>query len=549
VFSCGAALLSSPSALAAGHVPARQWAPEIHTPGGTSANWSGYVLSGQQGYNIISATWRVPAVASTSTFTDSAAWIGIDGANNSNLIQAGTEQGYQPGSGAFYDAWWEIFPGSEAVMFKVRPGDNIVVSISHVTTAQWSIYLADTNTGQSFSKLETYNGPQTSAEFVQEAPTVNGSVVPLAHYAPFSFYNVRAGGTTPPLLPAEVVNMIQNGKQVSTPSLPNEANNGFAVRYGAASPPAPATPAFQTHSNGSIWMSTGAACNSSGCPGWREIDNNPEQMQISAGDGSVYELHTNGSIWMWTGGPCTSTGCPGWVEVGDDPTTTQILAGSGFLFAVHGNGSIWDYYGVPCVAGSCTGWTEEDDNPATTDIVAGGNTVYQLHTDGSIWEWTKFSCNGSSCPGWVELDDNRATVEISGNTDTVFQRHSDGSVWESTGAPCGAGGCTGWKELDDNPATTAISAGGHSVYQLHSDGSVWRSAGCLGGSCAGWDELDDNPATDGIWASMSTVYELHGNSRSIWQSTGAACTGGSCPGWRELDDNPSTATISVQHAS
>jgi hypothetical protein len=549
----GVAALGSATALANGHAPARHAAPEILTsPPSTqySANWSGYVLSGESGYNVISATWRVPSVGVTSAFSDSDTWIGFDGVKSDDLLQAGTEQGYRPGTGAFYDAWWQVSPGAQKVKFNVKPGDNIVVSIQQVTTEEWQIYLADTNTGQSFVQIANYYGPVISAEYIEEAPTINGSVVPFAHVTPVAFYNVRSGGTTPPLLPGEAVGMIQNGNQVATSSVPNQANNGFTVRYGATRPAAPPTTVFQTHSNGSVWASTSTPCNSTGCPGWREIDNNPAESQVTAGDGSVYELHSSGSVWMWTGGLCTSsTVCPGWVQVGYNATTKKIVAGSGNLFALLSDGSIWLYLGVPCQAGSCGAWTELDNNPATTDITAGGNTLYQLHSDGSIWEWTGDSCNAGSCGGWKELDDNPATVEISGNTDTVFQLHNDGSVWQSTGAPCAAGACSGWIKRDNNPLTTAISAGGDSIYTLRSDGSVWRSLDiCSPQSCPAWNELDNNPATTGITASMTTVYEMRGASHSIWRSTGTACSAGSCPGWVELDDNLSTSAISAQHS-
>jgi hypothetical protein len=32
---------------------------------------------------------------------------------------------------------------------------------------------------------------------------------------------------------------------------------------------------YQQHADGSIWQSTGEACQGSSCPGWVELDNNP----------------------------------------------------------------------------------------------------------------------------------------------------------------------------------------------------------------------------------------------------------------------------------
>ena len=51
----------------------------------------------------------------------SSAWIGVDGFNNSNLIQTGTEEDYYSGA-AHYNAWWEILPASETALAEVGPG-------------------------------------------------------------------------------------------------------------------------------------------------------------------------------------------------------------------------------------------------------------------------------------------------------------------------------------------------------------------------------------------------------------------------------------------
>jgi peptidase A4-like protein len=57
------------------------------------SNWCGYAETGS-GYTSATATWTVPSVSPTSSDTYSAAWVGIDGYGNSDLIQAGTESNY-----------------------------------------------------------------------------------------------------------------------------------------------------------------------------------------------------------------------------------------------------------------------------------------------------------------------------------------------------------------------------------------------------------------------------------------------------------------------
>ncbi len=70
---------------------------------------------------------------------------------------------------------------------------------------------------------------------------------------------------------------------------------------------------YQTHSDGSIWVSTGTPCCGSYCPGWLELDNNPGLSMIAAGGGALYEMLRDGSIWWYIGPACSGGACPGWV--------------------------------------------------------------------------------------------------------------------------------------------------------------------------------------------------------------------------------------------
>ena len=91
--------------------------------GWASSNWSGYAATGTT-YSSVTAKWIVPAVTASRKATYSSDWVGIDGFNNSDLIQTGTESDYYNGS-AHYAAWWEILPASETVIpsITVKPGD------------------------------------------------------------------------------------------------------------------------------------------------------------------------------------------------------------------------------------------------------------------------------------------------------------------------------------------------------------------------------------------------------------------------------------------
>jgi hypothetical protein len=183
----------------------------------------------------------VPAVAATRGSTYSSSWVGIDGFSNNNLIQTGTEQDYVNGR-ARYSAWWEILPAPETVIpgLTVSAGDHMSASIS--SGATWTITITDTTTGASFTTQQAYSGPGTSAEWIEEAPVVGGHVATLANYGGTTFDPGTINGTSnPQLVAADGGVMIQHRAQVSTPSGPDGDADGFAMRYGSATPVAPAS--------------------------------------------------------------------------------------------------------------------------------------------------------------------------------------------------------------------------------------------------------------------------------------------------------------------
>ncbi|MHB8438109.1 MAG: G1 family glutamic endopeptidase [Acidimicrobiales bacterium] len=240
----------------------------------SSSNWSGYAEKGT--FTGVTATWTVPSVSASarSSSTYSASWVGVDGFTNSSLIQTGTEQDYWAGSG-HYDAWWEILPAPETQIstssYPVSPGDRMSASIwkTAATVTQkslfglmkkvvpvWSISLSDTSRHWTFSTKQAYSGPGASAEWITEAPQVNGSVATLSpyEYSPPAgtgdfdnagvLHTVVSSGT--PTFGGAGLSygndagvMVQNSAQVSTPGDPDAALTAFNMAYGASTPPTP----------------------------------------------------------------------------------------------------------------------------------------------------------------------------------------------------------------------------------------------------------------------------------------------------------------------
>ena len=248
-----------------------------------SSNWSGYMVTtaATSGctpatgvtYSSVSGTWSVPTVTGSgggggllggltgAGTTYSALWTGIDGVNDTNLIQAGTEQDVIGGSPQ-YDAWWEILPAPETVIpsITVHPGDALAVTItkgaSPCASGQWLIAVTDSTAdaqgrGSPFTTCQAYTGQQTSAEWVTEAPTVNGMQSALANYGTALFDKGTVNGASVALVPSEGGEMTASSGLLglsttvkSTPSAPDTgapAGDGFACAYGSTAPPAPSS--------------------------------------------------------------------------------------------------------------------------------------------------------------------------------------------------------------------------------------------------------------------------------------------------------------------
>src|SRR6266487_2282484 len=209
----------------------------------TSQNWSGYARTTGGTYTDITSSWTVPTAQASTSATYSSAWIGIDGATNSNLIQTGTESDYVSGS-ASYNAWWEILPAAETVLstttYPVSPGDAMFAEIKKNAT-NWTINIQDLTKAWSFSTNQTYSGQQSSTEWILEAPTVGGSQSTLANYGSISFLNDTQNGANPShSYSTDSIDMLDSiNKVISSTSQPNPDTNGFSVTYGSTTPASP----------------------------------------------------------------------------------------------------------------------------------------------------------------------------------------------------------------------------------------------------------------------------------------------------------------------
>lgn len=201
-----------------------------------SNNWSGYSVTGGT-YTSVTGTWVVPQDNGSGSAGATATWVGIGGVSSRDLIQAGTQE-TSNGSGAVqYQAWVETLPqASQNVPFTVSPGDSVTVTITETdpSTQTWSIEFKNNTTGKTYQTSTQYSSSNSSAEWIQEAPTSGRRLVPVDSYGLVQFSNAMATKDGNSVTIAEAgatpITMVDSsGNAVSSPTSLTADGKGFRV--------------------------------------------------------------------------------------------------------------------------------------------------------------------------------------------------------------------------------------------------------------------------------------------------------------------------------
>ncbi|HEV2010905.1 MAG TPA: G1 family glutamic endopeptidase [Candidatus Limnocylindria bacterium] len=172
--------------------PTQPQTPLNTTVRSTSRNWSGYAATGGTSYTSVSGTWVVPTPDAKVQGVD-ATWVGIGGANTTDLIQAGTEATVNGDGTVTYDAWTETLPQStRTISLAVNAGDTVSVTITEQSTGLWLVDMKNVTTGKTFTTTIRYNSSRSSAEWIEEAPSIGRGIAPLDNFGSVKF---TAGGT------------------------------------------------------------------------------------------------------------------------------------------------------------------------------------------------------------------------------------------------------------------------------------------------------------------------------------------------------------------
>jgi hypothetical protein len=185
----------------------------------------------------------------------------------------------------------------------INPGDGMCASITEGARSEWTISIEDTTTGApSFSIVEPYNGPQTSAEWIMERPELcdpSCELTTLANYGQTTFDPGSVNGGNPGLTAADGGTMNNGSAVISIPSNPDNDTDGFNVAYGSAqpSPPTPEVPAPLETSSAQQYTLTGSNGYS-----WEAVDPTDLSMRFTPTTSSTAVMVANADLWTSTAG-------------------------------------------------------------------------------------------------------------------------------------------------------------------------------------------------------------------------------------------------------
>ncbi len=220
--------------------------PAVPAGANTSHNWSGYAATNGP-YTGVSGTWTVPQPRVSGAPGVGATWVGIGGVSSHDLIQAGTQDVAAGGGQAQFQTWIEMLPAaSQQVPLAVEPGDSVTVAIIEqgAGTGVWQISMKNNTSGQSYQTSVTYASSESSAEWIEEAPSGSSGVLPLDQFNSVSFSAASAvqNGQAVDLAQAsaQAITMLNGSDQpLAVPSAVGSDGSSFSV----ARTSAPATSA------------------------------------------------------------------------------------------------------------------------------------------------------------------------------------------------------------------------------------------------------------------------------------------------------------------
>lgn len=202
----------------------------------TSANWSGYVLTGGTGaFRSVSSSWIEPPAVCPDSGTEYAAfWVGLDGYDSDSVEQTGTDSDCTSGKPDYY-GWYEMFPAPPVYFTNpVSPGDRISASVS-VSGTSYTLTVTDSTRGWTQTEHETASYSNSSAEVITEAPATSQGPLPLADFGTIGYSGSSVNGTSMGVQNPTSITMVgTSGHQLDSTSAMDAAGT-FSNSWQAAS--------------------------------------------------------------------------------------------------------------------------------------------------------------------------------------------------------------------------------------------------------------------------------------------------------------------------
>jgi hypothetical protein len=218
-----------------------------------SSNWSGYVQVGT-GFTGAQVDWTVPTVAPSVTDKYSSAWVGVDGAQNTSLIQVGTEQDWVNGAAHYY-SWYEDLPAPAVPIAPVNPGDRIRAQVRQQTPGVWAISLVNLTQNMSHIGFLLYSTPGMSAEFILERPAScldSSCILPLADFGTINFDTATSVGAAAATFPVDMMDAA--GTVIAHTSALGSHGDFTVTQPGGQPPPPPPLPPPPPKLGPGYWM-------------------------------------------------------------------------------------------------------------------------------------------------------------------------------------------------------------------------------------------------------------------------------------------------------
>ena len=446
--------------------------------------WAGSVVPGN--WTGVVGFWVIPTVTEplqpqgTSGGWNSASWVGLDGAFDSDdVLQAGVEQAIDGNGIAHYTAWyaWSApiqndsppYVYQTAIPnFPVSPGQTVYCSVQYLSDhTAGQVYFANETTGLHFSITlapppgATFSG--SSAEWIMEAPDGGEPATSLPIFTPLTFTSaICCGpGTAGNASAGDTYNIVGFRTVLTSVTL---GLDSVTIDYAG---PLPAGPV----------------------------------CALSPDRSAVWQYDGTGASWTQIGGPAGEIYGGGYGLVATNPST----------------GDLWRYLGTP------QEW-ELIGSPGATFVVT-GNTVVGLSPDRSaVWQ---YDGTGTS---WTQIGGPAGEI-YGGGYGLVATNPSTGDLWRYLGTP------QEW-ELIGSPGATfvvtgntvvGLSPGGQAIWQYDGTGTSWTQIGGPAGEIygGGYGLVATNPSTGDLWRYLGTPleWELIGSPGANFVVTGNTVVG------------------------